>query len=238
MDTTKLPVPKKIENDGLVNAVVYLKFQTNYNEGFIDSKLNEYLNATEDGWQKIDAPNAGKVIGGIPVPVRFFANQKYKIQLTDSELAFNFVNRYTGWDEYKSLIEKICVLFKDDIEIDNIRVNYVSVFSNIRIFDFLDGTIVLNSLPQFYGTQYNFKCQVQNEKKYEATAILSLTNEEPIPNSYTGGKQDTQSIVNITVFGIPTEDRMDFLDFLHETEKDLFYRIVNQEFVDSHNPTY
>lgn len=238
MDTTKVHIPKKIENDGLVNAIVSIKFKTQYNEDYLDSKLNKYLTSHYDDWHRIDAPNAGKVINGIPVPVRFFANQKYKIQLTDSEMAFNFTNRYTGWNDYKPLIEEVCALLKDDIVIDTIGINYISVFKNTKIFDFIDGTIVLNSLPSFYGTQYNFKCQVKNEKKYEATAILSLTNEAPIPNSYTDGEKDTQSIVNITVLGKSAENMIDYLEFLHETEKDLFYRIVNQEFVDSHKPTY
>lgn len=238
MDTSKVRIPKKIENDGLVNAVVNIHFKTNYNGAYIDLKLNEFLVSKSGDWQKIDAPNAGKVVGGVTVPVCFYANQLYKIQLVDSELAFNFTTSYPGWDDYCDLIKRVCEVLKDDIVIVDIRVNYISVFNNLKIFDFIDGTIKLNNLPQFYGTQYNFRCQVQNEKKYVATAELSLTNEDPIPNSFTDGKQDTQSIVNISVFGNSNEDYIDFLNFLHETERDLFYRIVNQEFVDSHKPTY
>lgn len=233
-----MPIPSKIENDGLLNAVVYLSFKTDYNESFIDSKLSDFFGTQTEDWQKVEAPNAGKTVGGVKVPVRFFANRIYKIQVSDTEIAFNFNDRYPGWDAYRRLIERVVGVLNGIITIKSIVVNYVSTFKNIRIFDYIDGEIKLNNLPQFFGTQYNFRCQVHNERGHEANAILSLTNEEPIQGSFTEGIQDTQSIVNIKVSGEPSGDYLEYLNFLHETEKDLFYRIVNQEFVDSHNPTY
>lgn len=239
MDTSKVRVPKKIENDGLVNAIIYIQYKSDYNELFIDSKLNDLLTVKNQNWEMIYTPNAGKIVGGVQIPTRFFANPIYKIQITSSLIAFNFVNKYPGWEAYRSLIVDVCSFLDSFITIEELRINYVSVYNNIKIFDYLDGVIKLNNLPSFYGTQYNFRCAVGKENNFSALATLSLTNEDPIPNSFTNGKQNVRSIVNITVEGkLSDKSFEDYLDFLHTTEKDLFFRIVNQDFVDHHNPTY
>lgn len=240
MDTSNR-LPKRITPDGLMDTVVLVQYSTDYNLSKLEKSVVEAL--------ELSRPNA---FDKIPVgkresnqidhsdtnaPRYFYSDGCYKIVVEQNCISFNCLHSYTGWGSYHQFIYHILAMLAPMVHYDRAMLRYVSMMPEQSIVDNLDGKIKLNQLQIFDGSIFSFNCSAFNEAVgLEARVIVRLTEKAKVQN----GKA---SIRDIEVRGICKEDgSIDSIDqilhFLHDTQKDMFFKILKEEYVNSLNPIW
>lgn len=229
---SKLPI--SIENDGLSDAVVALGYKPLYSREVLEEKLIIELNKHfTPEFKFVPSPqNEANIRAGI---TRFIANSNFRIQFLDNMVMTNMVFRYLGWTSYLELL-KVVMSVLGDVAYKVAYVRYVSLFEDVSIFDQIEGDgLRITTLPRFQGTEFNFRCSVENSSHPNVVATVRLTNEKQI-------EQRKASVVDIMVEAkLPTEQRADawdYINYLHYHEKNLFFLMMKEEFINKHNPRY
>lgn len=227
MDPKRLPT--RLDHDGLNNAIVIVNFSTNYNEPFLVKALIDHNSSimVDEDLVQIPDPKGDK-----NNPQYLLANSVYRLQITSASILFNFTRQYTLWVNYLPFIKSCLDILSNYIVCHSAQINYISGFENVSIFDNIDGSISLNYLPRFAGSEFKFSCQVnekRDHRKLESMASIRITD-----NIMTG-PESTTSIVDISLSGgvKPDSNIIEYIDFLHHHQKNLFFLIVKSQFVDS-----
>lgn len=227
-------LPISIENDGLADAVVALGYKPVYSREVMEEKLIQTLNKRmKPEFQFVPAPqNEANKRANI---TRFIANQEFRIQFSENMVMTNVVGHYSGWKNYSDLLQLIMHEL-EGVSYQVAYVRYVSLFDNISIFDYLEGDgLQIKTLPNFMGTEFNFRCKVDDMSHSNVVATVRLTNNKQ-------WEDRNASVVDILVEAkLPsggTEVAWDYINYLHYHEKNLFFLMMKEEFVNQHNPSY
>lgn len=234
MDPRK-KMPIRIDNDGLANAIVILTYSSNYNREYIESRIQTSLNAVfKTNFQKVMMPRPITVEG--EVIDHFIANRDFRIQVTKSMININIVKNYIGWSNYSSLILALLDSLEEAVIYHVAQVRYMSLFDEISIFEELDGKFKFEYIPVFFGTQLNFRCNAHDENKDMHCVIsVKVTDKAQVDDRLL-------SIVEICAeTNMGDADRKtaySYLDFLHYNEKQMFFTLLKDSFINQHNPVY
>lgn len=227
-------LPISIENDGLSDAVVALAYKPKYDSEVIEDNLIEALNKSfKPEFFFVPAPqNEANEKAGIK---RFIANRDFRIQFSRTMVMTNIVSHYAGWANYTELL-KVIMEVLDGVAYNVAYVRYVSLFDNVSIFDQVEGGgLRITTLPNFQGTEFNFRCNIYDDKQRHGVATIRLTNNKIMP-------ERVASVVDIMVEAkLPNESPQtawEYLHFLHYHEKNLFFLMMKEEFINQHNPVY
>lgn len=228
----KLPI--SIDNDGLSDAVVALAYKPKYDSEIIEENLIEALNKRfKPEFVFVPAPqNKVNEKAGIK---RFIANHDFRIQFSRTMVMTNIVSHYAGWANYSELL-KVIMEVLDGVAYNVAYVRYVSLFDNVSIFDQVEGGgLRITTLPDFQGTEFNFRCNIDDANQRHGVATIRLTNNKVLP-------ERTASVVDIMVEAqLPNtspQTAWEYLHFLHYHEKNLFFLMMKEEFINLHNPVY
>ncbi len=228
----KLPI--SIENDGLSDAVVAFAYKPLYSREIIEEKTKDELNRRfKSEFLFVPAPqNEANKKANIK---RFIANREFRIQFSEDMVMTNIVGRYAGWTRYGELLQAIMEIL-DGVTYKVAYVRYVSLFDNVSIFDQVEGGgLRITTLPDFQGTEFNFRCNINDSENHNAVATIRLTNNKVFP-------ERTASVVDIMVEAkLPNESTQtawEYLHFLHYHEKNLFFLMMKEDFINHHNPVY
>lgn len=238
MDLQHNRIPVRITPDRLTNTVVAIsiedKFSTSYLEGKIVSAYNR--NHPELPLEKLKL-NISQQNG----EERFFyANRLFRMIFKRGLIAFNIVSGYPGWNTYRSWITEF--LEDDELILNKIMLRYISEYKNIALFspEVIDGTINLNHVQDFAGTELQYRCHVHdfdNDMIILGDATVKLTNAAIIQ-----GTDGFFSRIDIRIDSVPFNGSKDdfyrMMDKLHYHEKVLFYSMLSEHFVNSLNPVY
>lgn len=227
-------LPRHIDRDGLYNTIVKLSIESDYSSRYLLNHVMSQLNmkgSDFSGFVPVNDPKSpehGKV--------HFYAaNEKYRIEVSDGIFSFNIVSGYRGWDEYRRLLAITLTAMISLISIQEISVRYISALEDESVFKNLDGIIILNHLPNFSGTEFRFSCNITDKPIKSAIGKVNLIDSKIIG-------QRTVSFVDITTEGKPIgttfNDWMEGLDCLHFHEKNLFFLLMNDHFIEKRNPRY
>ena len=225
MDPRRLPI--YLERDGLSNAMVNLSIETPFNQAHLINKIlenNDHV-ATSEPLQKVIRTQKHPITKENK-ELYFLANSDYKMLITDDAISFNFVRQYPLWSNYLPFIMSCLEILDGDIRVMDITLRYVSEFEDISIFKQLDGSIKLQYLPLFDGSEFTFRYGVKeiiDGTEFQGGAIVKLTDKMLTPKG-------NISVADITVMGKVQENVGSYLNFLHNHERDLFFRIFKKEF--------
>ena len=227
-------LPKSIENDGLSDAVIALSFKPDFGRENVEEKLLDVLNKRyKSKFVFVPAPqNEANKKANI---TRFIANRDFRIQFSETMVMTNIVDHYSGWASYSELLKTIIeVLEGAAYKVAYVR--YVSLFDNVSIFDQVEGGgLRITTLPDFQGTEFNFRCNIEDGSQRKGVATIRLTNKKVLPDR-------VASVVDIMVEAqLPDEKpetAWEYLNFLHYHEKNLFFLMMKEEFINQHNPVY
>lgn len=234
MKTNKSRLPIHIDRDGLYNAIVVLKVESEYNIRHLLKIVIEKLNEKGSKYNNFDIianPNPEKKESD----KIYIANSEYRIMFSDAEISFNIVSKYRGWQDYKNLIMQIILDLQEKIIVKGLIIRYVSVMEDESVFANMDGTINMNNLPNFSGTEFSFSCNVHDDAVNNAIAKVRLIDKKEIG-------ERVYSFVDITVESGIKDNSMDnlerCLECVHFHEKNLFFLIMSEDYVKSRNPKY
>lgn len=240
MDTSK-GMPIRISPDGLKDTIVQVHFSTDYNYSKLDTTLKEVLDELNpDGFNRFPIGKAdnklrteGQYIGD--VNQYFYSDGITKVLIDGSTISFNSVNGYPGWENYRNLILGVLHKWDSIVSYKSVIIRYISIFENQSIVEVLDGSIHLNELKIFNGSTFSFNCHASNED-FQANVVVRLSEMASTPKGLA-------SISDIMVMSIVKdnsnfEDIRKTLDYVHLTEKDVFFKLLKYEYVKSLNPVW
>lgn len=251
MDTERIP---KMIDDHLVDAYVELYFNSDFKTSFLE-KI--FLNIF------VDAPFEIKKIPviddhGDDTGKFFFTDNVNRFFIREDKMGFNFVGKYRGWSSYGKYIKLVMLSLAEYVNFSNIRLKYVSKWNNVSILDRIDGQIKLNRFKsRFDNTSISFPA-VANIKTTEAHVIVNLKenihdgdsvyslvdidvrceitpSNDSDKNDSAKGYEDEE----ITSGDLDNKTRtLACIEDVHSVQKDMFFKLLSEEFVASLNPQW
>ena len=221
-------IPKSLQDDHLKDTIISVIFRTNYNRDFIHGRIMELLAGNEG----VIAPGADSL--NKPEAL-LYGLDNFRIRLDRSQIQFNCITNYQGWERYGAQVKHILQSLADVLVFQNVQIRYISVFEWIRIFEHINGTIKINAFPPILGEEYAFSVNVVNSGKPEMTAYATvrLTNDKAI------APQIKASFVDISLESKTDNTNLqEVLEFIHTYEKLLFFSIITEEFKNRLGPVY
>lgn len=244
-------IPKKIKKCPIIDAICEIRFSTdtpvNAVFGVIYNILNKDL---KDFSRPVNLP-----ISQIPENIRENdQNLRYQpcqrlekgnigINIGTRVMIFTNQKPYTGWDIWeKSILEITNSLVNNNFfsEIERISLRYVNVFADTNISDIAHFNVNLGDISFNNSKPITFRTELNEEG---ITTILQCCNNI---NIFINTEKLNGAIIDITKFqatSIKTGDTAkaeitEILRNLHEKEKELFYRLLKDDFVKKLEPIY
>ena len=162
----------------------------------------------------------------------FLQNDVYRVLVRTDCISFNSVKEYQRWPNYGAFIQKVIhrVLTLKEVTVERLMIRYISMYPDVSIFDNLNGKkMSLNAFPQIDGTEIRFKMGIADNAGHLGIATIRLTDNLP------SNKPDVKvSVVDIQLDSTSNNDnQQEVLEFLHTQERNLFFSILNDKFIES-----
>ena len=239
-------LPKRIDPCPIIESGIEIRFSNNINSNMI---IGMVYNSIKYDYKEIEE----LPILQVPIQIRKMDNNLryqpfyklvsniFNLQIGDNVLILNHLsidNTYIGWDIYFEEIKKIVDIIKD-ISINSIKiidsiervgVRYIDFFENIDIFD-------------------KIKFEIKDSLNYESEQrqvrnIYIKDNHKAIVNIMNNTKlkyidKPLGSIIDIDVsINNNIDNILEIINKLHLFQKEIFFNIINEEYLKSLNPSY
>jgi uncharacterized protein (TIGR04255 family) len=171
-------------------------------------------------------------------------NKKISIQFLPQSFIFTCLNQYIGWQDYQPEIEKAlrCVYSTGKIQaFTRVGLRYITEYTgkhlqDITKFEFKFG------MPEIESVAIAFK----SEFAYESSkVILNLHDKVPVFASVGSNELRTAELSRIDIDVIKenliindTEEVLKVIEQVHETEKNMFFGMLKDDFLKTLNPEY
>jgi uncharacterized protein (TIGR04255 family) len=247
-----MSLPKKLNPDTLKDTLIEIRYMQGIPQelmlGFVSGILqplgyqylpvpNQNINIALNNNQQI-AFGLGSDSGG------FFLKDDVRIQFVADQIIFNcLADKYVGWEKYFQVISDIISdLFDKEVikDFNRVSIRYISEFKNIDIYQVIKGTIDIseaglkldNSILRLVDESDNFKTYVTLTNKAKR---ISLSPQAP--------KIIEASLIDVNVYEKfnPVSD-LDMLknklNRIHTKQKEVFFGLISNDFLDKLNPEY
>lgn len=239
-----MKTPKKISPDYLIDSIVQVVFEPLCSPelllGYFDYIFKDTFKfiPNSENSQRLKLTNKDGIIIESSTSGHFVdSNKKVKISLSANKLVFNCINEYIGWSNYFPIVNKtINRLIEKKIisNVTRIGIRYISQFESIKIFEHILIDFSMHNInPKLETTQ------IRSEfKENEFKIILSLLND--VKHSTKAVKF---SIIDIDIIQIfkKTDDIQYLLQAIengHNKQKQIFFSLLKQEFINKLKPVY
>ena len=245
-------LPKKLKPDNLKDTLVEIRYLQGIQQelmlGFVASILeplgyqfisaqNQNINIAFNNNQQI-AFGMGNNNGG------FFIKDNIRIQFVSNQIIFNcMADKYVGWEKYFQIIsDVISNLFnKNAIKgFNRVGIRYISEFIDIDIYQGIKGTIDISNTGLKLD---NSILRLADESNNLKTYVVLTNKAKRISQTPQGQKIIEASLVDVNVYESfnPVSD-LDVLNNklnqIHTKEKEVFFGLLNNEFLNTLNPEY
>jgi uncharacterized protein (TIGR04255 family) len=247
-----MSLPKKLNPDNLKDTLVEIRYTQGIPQelmlGFASSILaplgylylpvpNQNINIALNNNQQV-AFGLENNSGG------FFIKDDIRIQFVANQIFFNcLADRYVGWEKYFQTISGIIsdLFDKEAIkDFNRVSIKYISEFKDIDIYQGIKGTIdISNTGLKLDNSILRLVDESGNLKTY-----VTLTNKaKRISPSPQGQTIIEASLIDISIYETfnPVSD-LDILrnklNRIHAKQKEIFFGLINNDFLDKLNPEY
>lgn len=227
-------IPKSISPCNLVDAFIEFQFETNYNSNWLLYNVLQSIDPDTKIFLKIPYVDTE----GNNTSDFFYTDRQIRFFIINNRIDFNIVTEYPGWDAYFSKIVAILDILSKFVEFKDIRMNYISKWP-LSILDNIDGEVCFKQFKKrFQGTEVNFKAERRSEDGlYVTKATVSLKDLITIDS-------EVCSIVDLNLtLRIPQLSETSNFDTavisllsIHDDEKNMFFRLLSEDFVKRLNP--
>ncbi len=239
-----MPIPKKITPDNLKDTVVEYRFTSGFSHDVLPGLVYQTL---RERFTPIPRPERGLLDGTSGFRLEFreefqLADDSIKITLQSGNvLVFNALGQYQGWTGYFDRIKwTLDKLFQSEQvkSVGRIGIRYISEFPGISIFE------QMKHPPHFLfpdgasGQNNAFKTELHSEPQ-----IIILNLADQVARKH-GGQMERFSLVDIDVFKTYHPDLAQLsgiyaeTDRLHTKEKEMFFGILKEQFIQERKPEY
>jgi uncharacterized protein (TIGR04255 family) len=242
---------KKINPDYLKDTLVEIR----YAHGIVQELALGYMAIILEplGYRYLPAPdpnnvsengNPQVVFGGGIVPGGFFVKDDVRIQVNAGQIIFNcMADKYVGWSKYFQIIcDTVEKLFERKVAggFNRVNVRYISEFKNIDIYQGIKGAIDISGT----GLKLDNSILRLADESGSFKTYVTLTNKaKRISQSLQGQQIIEASLVDVNVyenFNPVTDLNILFnkLNQIHAKQKEIFFGLINNDFLNTLNPEY
>ena len=245
-------LPKRITPDSLVDAAVETRYLSKYPFEVLNGII---FNALHENYQFTTRPLKPNMLVPALGPVAtvtmnigsqsLFYNDVISIRLSPNSVVFGCVDNYIGWDRYSSEIETVLKAIVQTAPIDmwnRVGIRYTTEYVNADLkectkFNFTFGMPNIQSTSTFFRTEFLYS---------GSKVLLSLNNKipsiRPIPNANIA-ELVASSTIDVDTIREPLsigniDELMTVLHSTHETEKEIFFTLLKNEFLLTLKPEY
>ena len=223
-------MPEAIKDDCLMDTVVEIFYRTDFSKDYLENLILNGLAEKfgESVFNKIPVVVNGVVKEGL----WFIANNQFRIMIDNAIISFNIVDKYPKWEAYSSFIKYVLSLMKNNnVFFSKTSIRYVSLFGNVELARMIDGTLKMNQLIAFEGSQYRFQCDVNDDNGHVVARA-----EVQLSDRYRLSEHNMSSIIDVRVWcdSLSEDNNYDgllaALDMAHRHQKHLFFLLLSESF--------
>jgi len=245
-------LPIKISPDNIKDSFVEVKYLSSLP---FEVLVGYFYNALSENYFYTNQPKQSKkqnqLIANIPHEItfnlgglNFFYSDKLKIQIQQNSIIFNCTDTYIGWNEYKEEMQNALtkIFTIKEIEVFNrVGIRYISEYSEVDIKDVTKFEFTFG-IPQIKSNTFVFRTEFDWD---EFRIIVSLQHKSPVLNAIDRKNMELQQIsvidIDIITEGLEIKNATDLLkkiEVTHSKEKEVFFSILKEEFIQTLNPVY
>lgn len=253
-DCQKMQVPKKITPDNIKEAVIELRYQSDLP---FEVLLGLFFNAFDDTYTYTSTPiknkpNVPGQIGKQNKEVIFnlggqsiLYNDKISIRIAPNAFVFSCLTQYIGWDDFIPEVKKALTTISETKHVEKwtrIGLRYITEYKNKDLkdcinFNFSFGLPEVKSVSTSFRSEFNY---------FNSKVILNLNNKIPALEQSSSNPQPQiipVSIIDIDVIKEPLEitnnDKLfEEIEDSHDKEKEIFFGMLKNEFLETLKPLY
>lgn len=242
-----MTVPKKISPDPIQQAIVQIKFNSNFSAelipGFIFQSLDESYFYVNRPLGQAPSKQDG-IVFELPAQ-NLFHNEKITILVLPNSLIFNFKESYISWAEYLPEIKKAL----EQIAPSNVIHEFTQL--GVRYVNNFKGTLLSDSVkfkfefghPEVTSNSYSFRSDffygeyLVNLNLQQNTPLASLNPADPQAEKISVLDIDV-IIGNLGMAASQLPDILKHIDQMHTVEKEIFFKSLKSDFLATLNPEY
>jgi uncharacterized protein (TIGR04255 family) len=245
----KIPLPKKITPDSIREAVVELKYSSTVP---FEILIGVFVEAFDESYAYTNRPIQPRTLPvqqAQELKIRlgsesFIYNEKINIRLLPNSIIFSCVDQYIGWETFQREIEKALNFFFSTGKIQEwvrVGLRYITEYPKKDLrecikFDFTFGLPDVKSISTAFISEFIYE---------GSRVILNLSNKVPVFN-----QQATQppelvpmSIIDVDVIEANLkfdnlQDLLKVIEEVHRKEKEVYFGMLQEDFLKSLNPEY
>lgn len=232
-------LPKKISPCPIIDALLEIRFIPNINQNAVFGLI---YNALQKDFPKVDNLPVLQIpesIRNIDPNLKFkphykIANEEFVVQIGPDVLSISSFPNYTGWTKFSTIISDVLNRIESTEVIKSVSrvgIRYINFFDD-NVFDKINLNVhINNSLIEYRSTVVKTEI-VQNN--YIST--LQIANSVSIAEKVGSVIDiDTSLILMLDDF---FKNKEDIINKGHQFEKELFFSLLNDDFLKSLNPEY
>ncbi|HEY4288115.1 MAG TPA: TIGR04255 family protein [Puia sp.] len=245
-------LPSKITPDSISDAVVEIRYLSDLP---FEILLGLFVDAFDESYTYISRPPKPPRPGiqesrprGLVINLggeKLLYNDKVTIQLRENAFVFSCLDKYIGWKDFRPEIEKAMEVVANTGKVTKwtrVGLRYISEYPKTDLkgctnFDFTFGLPNVRSSSTAFRTEFNYN---------EARVILNLSNQIPVARQQALNKLPevvSTSIIDIdviqeTVNELDIDRVMGIADKMHLIEKEVFFTLLTESFLQTLNPEY
>ncbi len=236
-----MKLPKKIYPDNIKDSIVEIRFKSQLPFeialGFFYKALDDTYMYTNRQSLPLHLPD-GSNIEFSQRSINLFYNNVIKFELRPNSVVFNCIDEYKGWEVYEVQIKEtlLQLLSANVIEyFERVGVRYISEYKNEEIqkitkFNFTFG------FPQIKSNSYSFNCNFNWD---EMRVALNLNNNKDVSLPLGNIQKYDFSILSYIDVDIIKEnfqtdnlnELVKFMNLCHEKEKEIFFGLLDKEYL-------
>jgi uncharacterized protein (TIGR04255 family) len=249
-----MQLPKKITPDSIREAVVEIRYMSKVPYEVL---IGLFFRALNDSFRYTNRPvQAPNLLPGMPLnniqelTIRLavqslFYNNKISILILPNAFVFNCLNQYIGWHDYRPQIEQALKLIAGtDLisEWQRVGLRYVTEYPKKDLRECIKFTFTFG-FPDVQSVTTAFRSEFEYHGKRVA---LNLNNKMPLITAKSGEKQSEivpTSVIDIDVIADNLniqhlDELLNVIDDNHEREKEIYFGMLTQDFLESLKPEY
>ena len=239
-----MKLPKKIDPDRIKDSIVEVRFTSSLPHEVLLGVIYHHLKQSYSyaNNQVSDAQTSTSEVSLRPINsslAALFYNETIKFEIQPGTIIFNCLNNYPSWEVYYLEIKNVLLLINSTETISNftrIGLRYISEYPQMPIEKITTFNFMLGN-PDFKTNNFAFRTEFTHSNN---RVILNLGSNSSLAESQ---MTDTLSYVDIDVIKEAQEpcdiDQILInIDSIHTVEKQVFFSLIQNDFLNSLNPQY
>jgi uncharacterized protein (TIGR04255 family) len=236
-------IPKRITPCPIVEAIVEIRFETSFPSDAIFGILYTKLSEKYKNYEKLPILQMPEFIRLQDPELKYqpyykLLDDNFWVQIGSNVISISNVETYAGWDTFSQRVKEVIRYLSDSkivTKITRFGIRYIDFFK-LDIFEKINLKITLNE-NLFLAERISFQSSIIKDNSLINLQISNNVNVSMNGIDSMGSIIDIDTYVNDLGLNFLNQEN-DILEISHQKEKELFFEILDEKFLESLSPEY